>query len=118
MKGVLGFENHRIRCIIGIGEEERKQEQDLFVDLRVSADMLKCASSDELEDTIDYMALANLCTSLAQKNRYQLLEKFASDSLEEMFEKFPVEEAWIKIKKPKAIETADYSIVELTKTKE
>jgi dihydroneopterin aldolase len=117
MKGVLGFENHRIRCIIGIGEEERSREQDILIDLKVTADFSRSAVSDQLTDTIDYLALAHLCSDLAHKNKYQLLEKFAGDVMKELFSRFPISEAWIKIKKPKGIETADFSLVELTKIK-
>jgi FolB domain-containing protein len=118
MEGVLGFENHRISCIIGAYPAERNNEQDIFVDLKVKADLSKPAKTDDLNDTIDYAALANLCTELARKNGYQLLEAFAGDVLNEIFSRFAVEEAWIKIKKPNAIETADYCMVEISRSKE
>jgi FolB domain-containing protein len=117
MIGRLGFENHRIRCIIGIGDLERSREQDILVDLSVLADISRCAETDDLADTIDYMALADLCSNLAKENAYQLLEKFASDVLESIFDLYQVEEAWIRVKKPKAIPTADFSIVELKRTR-
>lgn len=118
MNGVLGFKNYKISCIIGVEKEERSKEQGLFVDLRVTTDMSKCVSSDQLEDTIDYVALADLCSKQAQESSYRLIERLAADIIENIFEKYPAKEVFIMIKKPDAIDMADYTLVEMTKKRE
>lgn len=118
MYGTIGFVNHRIRCIIGVHPAEREREQEIFVDLRVAADFSACVQTDALADTVDYLALASLCTNLAVNNRYRLLETFAADVAAEVLRYATVHEVSIKIKKPGALPTADFSVVELSKKKD
>jgi FolB domain-containing protein len=115
MLGIIGFENHKINCIIGDLPEERQHEQEIFVDLKVKADFSKCAQTDNLKDTIDYVRLAAICTNLASTKKYQMLETFACDVIESVLAEFPVLWAWIKIKKPAGLPTAQYAIIELEK---
>src|ERR1700719_802910 len=113
MKGSIGFKNHRIRCILGDLPEERITHQDIFVDLKVVADFTLSSISDNLKDTIDYVELANICTSLAQEKQYNLMETFASDVVKIVIDRFPVETVWIRIKKPMGLPTAEFSTIEL-----
>lgn len=114
--GIIGIESHRISCIIGNNPHEWEQEQDIFVDVKVETDFSACAASDKLTDTIDYVQLAELCTELATKQRYHLMETFAVDVLEKLLHGYPsIRWAWIRIKKPGALPSSAYTYVELEK---
>lgn len=115
---VLGIHQHRIDCIIGIYPEERQREQTLFVNVKIKVDCSACLSSGQIEDTIDYVLLAQLCTELAQRNRYLLLETFASDIVNECLSRFHAIWAWVCIQKPTAVPSAAYAYVELERHKE
>ena len=118
MIGQIGFENLKISCIIGMGEEERREEQPIFVDLKVGVDISKSVKTDKLEDTVDYVAMAQVCTELALQKQYQLLETYAAEVLKALFDGFDIQEAWIKVKKPEALPTAAYSVVELSRKRD
>lgn len=111
--GNLGFTDHEISCIIGIYPEERKTEQLVSVDLKVEVDLAGCFASGSIGDTVDYSQLAALCSELAQKNNYQLLETFASDILDQCLRFQSVRRGWVRIKKPASIPSAAYAYVEL-----
>ncbi|MBS4168923.1 dihydroneopterin aldolase [Parachlamydia sp. AcF125] len=111
--GLIGFENHQIPCIIGILPHERTHTQTIFVDLKVEADFRKCALSDDIVDTVDYVALANVCSEFAQKRGYMLIEKYAYDVLQKLLHDYPINWAWIKVKKPEALSSAEFTTVEL-----
>lgn len=115
--GLIGFENLEIICIIGMNPEERIQLQPLFVDVKVEANFHACAQSDHVKDTIDYVTLGDICTELAQKGQYQLIEKYAYDVLQKLLQDFAINWAWIKIKKPQAMPAADFTTVELKLSK-
>lgn len=117
MNGNIGFEHHAIRCIIGCCPEERQKEQEIFVDLKIGFDFARCAHSDHLKDTINYVRLAEICTELAQKRQYHLQETFAVEALQTVFAEFDVEWGWIKIKKPQALPSAQFATVELSMAK-
>lgn len=113
MLGIIGFEQHRIRCIIGVTEDERREGQDIYVDLKVKVDFSRCTASDSLQDTVSYIPLAEICTHQAQTNQYQLLETLANAILRRILSDPNIHWAWIRIKKPAAIPSAAYALVEL-----
>ncbi|NGX41917.1 MAG: Dihydroneopterin aldolase [Chlamydiae bacterium] len=115
MIGTIGFKDLRIVCILGIEDEERVKEQEIFVDFRVTTDFSNSADSDHLEDTIDYVTLAEICTRLAKENQFQLLEKYAAEVLEAVLDNSNILEASIKVRKPKGLASAAYSFVELSR---
>jgi dihydroneopterin aldolase len=113
MQGQIGFKRHRITCIMGVLPFEREKKQDIFVDLRVKADLSECSKTDCVDDTIDYTALAALCTRIAQEGQYQLLEAYAVAVMKSIFKTFRVESVWIRVGKPKALSSAEEAFVEL-----
>jgi len=115
--GILGIHQHQVSCIVGVYQEERKREQTLFFDAKIKLDLSLSCASDQVQDTVDYVVLAQICTELAQQNKYILLETLASDILDEYLRRFPAIWAWILIKKPAAISTAEYAFIELERTK-
>ena len=117
MKGYIGINCHKIDCIIGVYSAERQNIQTIYVDVTVESDFSKCSKSDNVEDTVNYEQLAELCTELAGRRQFKLLETFAVEALHEIFRRFDVSKAWIKIKKPKALVSADFTIVELKLTR-
>jgi len=48
----LGF-----RCIIGINDDERREKQDVIVNITLWADLRKPCQSDDINDTVDYKVL-------------------------------------------------------------
>lgn len=112
-EGLIGFDHHRIQCIIGHLPDEWQKEQEIRVDLRVQFNIAKSARSERLVDTIDYVALADICTHLAQSKKYHLMESFAVDVLQKICADFPVSWAWIRVMKPSALATALHSVIEL-----
>ncbi len=113
MIGEIGFEQLKIRCIIGCCPEERTQEQEIYVDLKVGADFTHSAASDNIKDAVDYVRLSEICTEMARTNQYHLQETFAVEVLKKLLNEFDIQWAWIKIMKPKALESAHYATVEL-----
>lgn len=115
MLGTIGFENLKIECVIGDLPEERERKQVIYVSLKVKHDFSKCTSSDLLEDTIDYVALAEECREEAVEGQYRMLEAYAGRTLDRILTAYPISEAWISVKKPEALLNAEHTLVELTK---
>lgn len=111
--GTIGFENIEVNCIIGELPEERVQEQVIFVDLKVQCDFSLCTATDLLQDTINYVLLADLCREVAIQGRYRLLESYASAVLKKIAATFRIDKSWIKVRKPHALGKGSFSFVEL-----
>ena len=117
MEGIIGIKRLRIHCIIGDLPHERVTTQDLLVDIKVRADFSACVKSDRLENTVDYVRIAEIAATRAFEGKYQLIETFAAAVLQSLFEEFPISWAWIKVDKPEAILAAECSTVELERSR-
>lgn len=88
-----------------------------MLDIVLKTDMSKCTRTDAISDTVDYERVGNACRLLAEKKEFKLLETFAFEALETIFEQFPAV-LWAKIRVKKRVPFARYSAVELEKTRE
>lgn len=113
--GLVGFEGLKVICIIGMLKHERSTPQPLFIDLKVREDFSRCAATDDFALALDYVQLSDFVRKMAIEGEYQLLETFASHALDALAKKFSVEWAWIRLRKPNAIEMASCAVVELSR---
>lgn len=67
----------RTRCTIGVWEEERKEKQEVVINLAVETDLRKAAKSDRFEDALDYRALKKRILAFAEQSQFHLLEALA-----------------------------------------
>lgn len=119
MEGVISIEDFKIECTVGIYPFEKKEKQNVFIDLSLVTDFSRCLKTDAIADTINYDEVVNICNDIANIKHTQLLEKLAYDIVKTLFSKFDSLKAIkIKIKKPKAIPLARYAAVELAKTRD
>ncbi len=63
--------------ICGALPEERERPQPLELDLDVVVDLGPAGQSDDLDDTVDYGALAQVSVAIVEEGRPVLLEKLA-----------------------------------------
>ncbi|WP_075882626.1 dihydroneopterin aldolase [Candidatus Protochlamydia sp. W-9] len=111
--GFIGFKNHKVFCKIGIYPQEKAQEQTLYFDVKAKIDFNKCSTSDCIKDTLDYTKLAHVCTMIAKRDSYQLLETLSCAILDYLFSQFDVQWVHLRIKKPGAISSANFALVEI-----
>jgi dihydroneopterin aldolase len=67
----------RVLGVHGVLPEERERAQPFSIDLVAWVDMAAAQQSDELADTVDYGALAQLAADVVGGRSYQLLEALA-----------------------------------------
>jgi len=113
MNGIIGIDHHKVECIVGVYPEEHMQAQTLYIDLAVEWDFLPASRNDQIAETLNYELLADLCTAVAKARRFHLLETLAVAILEAMFTQFDLRWGKIKIKKPGALPSANYTFVQL-----
>lgn len=118
MLGTIKIEKQKVCCIIGILEQERKEPQDIFIDLEMKSDFTSCVHSESVEDTVDYVRVVDICKSLATKGKYQLIETYAHQLLETLFDTFDIFWAKVEVRKPQALSEADCAAVILEKQQE
>lgn len=66
-----------LRCIIGVNADERREVQDVRINITVSGDLGRACRSDDLADSIDYKDLKKRIISLVEGSSFLLIERLA-----------------------------------------
>lgn len=91
---------------IGIHDFERDLGQNVVINLELQLELNKAAKSNELTDTVDYVAVSIKVREIAQKQEYLLIENLANQIVLELFDSFPLIQG-IKIELHKTIINAE-----------
>jgi FolB domain-containing protein len=104
-----------VRCIIGVRDEERREKQDVVINLSLYADFRKAGKSDRIEDAVDYSAVKKRILSMAEKSQYNLVEALAEAVAEICLEQPAVSCVQVRVEKPSALRFARSVGVEITR---
>ncbi len=94
------------RCIIGVGEEERRDKQDVLINIALAVDLRKAGETDRLEDSVDYRALKKRVVRMTEESEYHLVEALAERIAQICLEDSRVREAQVTVEKPSALRFA------------
>ncbi len=110
--GTLSIRELRISCIVGIYPEERKREQDVFLDVDMAFDFARVTASDHLADTVDYTEVAADLTEYLRAERFQIIETLAVRACARILERNPIlTRCRLVIRKPAAVLHAQGAVV-------
>lgn len=104
-----------VRGIIGVYEWEREQPQDILINIIIEADLQKAGESDDIQDCIDYDALAQKVAAHAKSVRRLTVEALANDIAQICLSEPLAESAQVKVEKPGAVLSAASVGVEITR---
>ncbi len=112
LTGIWGFGYH------GVFDHEAKNGQDFFVDLEIYLDLARASVSDDLADTIDYGALADIVVEEITGERVQLIERLAGRIADRIKSANPqISNIAVTVHKPKAPISAQASDISVTITR-
>ena len=100
---IIFISDLRIETIIGIYDWERKVRQTESLDLEMATDIRKAASSDSIEDTLNYKAVAKRLIAFVGESEFQLVETLAERIAGIVTEEFGVSWLRLKLHKPGAL---------------
>ena len=93
---VIGLELHGFH---GVNEDERRDGQlflfDLWLDVPDTA-----ASSDRIEDAVDYREVVACVRGVSDGRKFQLLEALSAAVADAVLARFPVERVRVRVRKP------------------
>ena len=96
-------EDLRIETVIGIYDWERKIKQTVALDLEMAFDNRKPASTDKIEDTLDYKAVSKRLIAFVEGAHFELVETLAEQCAQIMRDEFRVPWLRLKLSKPGAV---------------
>ena len=111
------IEDLSVRCIIGINDEERRERQDVVLNLALYADLEKAGKSDRFEDAVDYRSVKKRVFKMVEHSNFFLIEALAEAVAGLCLEQAGVQEVSVKVEKPAALRFARSVGVEITRSK-
>ena len=93
---IIYINDLRIDTVIGVFEWERRIRQAVIFDIEMAADVRRAASSDRIEDTLDYKAVAKRVIAFVGESDFQLVETLAERVAAIILKEFHV--AWVRLR--------------------
>lgn len=105
------------RCIIGINADERREKQDVLINLTLFVDLAPAGLSDRIEDAVDYRSIKKEVYGFVEESRFFLLEALAQAIAALCLSRPPVQAVQVRVDKPAALRFARSVAVEITRSK-
>ena len=95
-----------LRTIIGINEEERRNRQDVLINITLYTDVQAAGVSDDISDAVNYRTIAKNVIELVENSQFYLVEKLATEIVAICLQDPGVECARVRVEKPGALRFA------------
>ena len=106
MMAIIDIVDLRVRAIIGTHPFERKNKQELIINISLEYDATKASRSDDLKDAVDYECISNAVIKIAENSSCLLLEKLAAKMMDKLKGFKGLQNISLRIDKPQAIAQA------------
>jgi len=103
------------RCILGIYPHERREKQDVLINVTLHADLSKACAGDRIEDTVDYKAVKERILEMVQGSEHFLVERLAQRVADVCLEDPLVARAEVTVDKPGALRCARSVAVQIVR---
>jgi 7,8-dihydroneopterin aldolase/epimerase/oxygenase len=100
---IVFIKDLQIETVIGIYDWERKIRQMISLDLEMASDIRKAASTDNIDDTLNYKAVAKRLISYVSDSEYELVETLAEKICSIIMQEFDVPWVRLTLNKPGAV---------------
>ncbi len=93
---IIYLSDLRIDTIIGIYDWERRVKQTIILDIEMGTDIRAAASSDNIEDTLNYKNVAKRLFAYIGESEFELVETLAEKVADLILTEFKV--PWLRLK--------------------
>lgn len=104
-----------LRCIIGIYPHERREKQDVVINLKLEGDFSKACASDDITDAANYKTVAKNVIRYVEKSDCFLVEKLADQIAKICLKDKAVRRVTVTLDKPGALRFARSVAIELSR---
>ena len=97
---IIFIQQLRVDTVIGIYDWERRIRQTVVFDLEMGADVAAAAATDQIDDTLNYKAVAKAVIAFVEGSEFQLVETLAERVAALIRDEFAV--PWVRVNLNKA----------------
>jgi len=106
-----------LRCVLGLSQEERREKQDVLINLVLWTDLRPPAASDSIEDAVDYSVVKKGIAALVEGSQFHLAETLADRIASFCLEQPAVQQVQVTVEKPTALRFAHSVGVEIIRSR-
>jgi len=106
-----------LRTIIGINDEERRNRQDVLINITLFADLRPAGVSDQIADAVNYRTITKQIIAMVEASSFFTVEKLVAEIAAICLEDARVEAAQVRVEKPGALRFARSVGVEIHRTR-
>ncbi len=117
MTDLIHIHDLLLRTIIGINEEERRNRQDVVINIALHADLRSAGASDDVGDAVNYRTLTKQIIKRVEGSQFYLVEKLAAEIAAICLEDPRVKRVQVRVEKPGALRFARSVGVEIDRTR-
>jgi dihydroneopterin aldolase/D-erythro-7,8-dihydroneopterin triphosphate epimerase len=103
------------RCILGLTAEERRDRQDVLINIALSLDLAAAGKTDRVEDSVDYKVIKKHVLAIAEGSQYRLAEALAERIAAACLDESRVQQVKVTVEKPAALRFARSVAVEIVR---
>ncbi len=92
---IIYLKDLRIDTIIGIYDWERQTRQTIILDIEMATDIARAAKSDNIDDALNYKAVAKRVMAFVSESEFQLVETLAERVAEILLDEFKI--PWLRL---------------------
>jgi len=101
---IIFIQGLQAQAIIGIYDWERKNRQPLIFDLEMSLPIKTAASSDDINDTVDYKKVSDGIIQLVESSQFELLESLCETICQHLLTQHSsIQKIQLRVSKPQAV---------------
>jgi FolB domain-containing protein len=115
MEDRVFIKNLLIRGIIGINDWERKEAQDILINVEILCDIRDAANNDDVTKSVNYRTVAKKIIEHASQAAPLTVERLAEDIAKLCLEEKPAQSVSVRVEKPGAVRFADSVGVEISR---
>jgi FolB domain-containing protein len=91
------------RGIIGVNADERKQPQEIIINVIIYSDTMKAGLTDDISDTVSYSILAKKVRTFAESAQRFTVEALAEDIARLCLDESRVKKVQVRVEKTRAV---------------
>ena len=95
-----------LRCIVGINDTERKNKQDVLINIVMWADTRRAAETDDIDDSVNYRTVTKQIIEHVEASEYFLVERLVEQIARICAQDERVQRVQVRVEKPGALRFA------------
>jgi len=114
---IIKIKNFKLKTIVGIYDWEQDFQREILINAKIHTNSTKAKISNNISDTIDYDLIINKIKQFVINNKFQLIEKMASDILDLIMEDKRIKKCEIELDKIGVVSGVESFSVTISKSR-